>query len=82
MPTAPRDRYKRVTINFRLDEWRELEQASRVSGISVSDLVRLGTGELLRRPGFPPRIFPDTSEGDALRAERVARIPTSDGRSA
>jgi hypothetical protein len=81
MPTAPRDRYKRVTINFPLDEWRELERASRVSGISVSDIVRLGIAELLKRPGFPPRIFGGIGEGDAPQAERPARIPTADGRS-
>jgi hypothetical protein len=79
MPTAPRDRYKRVTVNFPLDEWGDLEQASRVSGISVSDILRLGTGELLKRPGFPPRIFPGASEGDVRHAERRAHIPVSNG---
>jgi hypothetical protein len=74
MPTAPKGRYKRVTINFPLAEWSELEQASRVSGISVSDIVRLGTGEILKRPGFPPRIFPGTGEGDERHAGRRARM--------
>jgi hypothetical protein len=79
MPTARKDRYKRVTVNFPMDEWMELEQASRVSGICVSDIVRHGTRELLKRPGFPPRIFPDASEGDRRQAERMACIPVSNG---
>jgi hypothetical protein len=79
MPTARKDRYKRVTINFPLNEWRELEQASQVSGIPVSGIVRLAAGELLKRPGFPPRIFPGAGEGDVRHAERMARIPVSNG---